>query len=173
MEIQLQELLDKGYVQSSYSPWGCPAVFMKKKDKTLRMYVDYRPLNVVTMKNKYSLPNIDLLFDKLIGVQVFSKIILQSGYHQINIREEDISKTARLVHLDSPTFGKVSLQLPLVAHIQASIHVIVPKSLDEIPMVREYLDVFPDDLSGMSPGRAIEFKIQLQPGTALSISNRI
>jgi hypothetical protein len=87
MEIQLQELLDKGYVQSSYSPWGCPTLFMKKKDKTLRMYVDYRPLNVVTMKNKYSLPNIDLLFDKLIGAQVFSKIILQSGYHQIKIRE--------------------------------------------------------------------------------------
>jgi hypothetical protein len=146
---------------------------MKKKDKTLCMYVDYRPLNAVIMKNKYSLPNIDLLFDKLIGAQVFSKIILQLGYHQIKICEEDISKTTRLVHLDSPTFGKVSLQLPLVAHLQASIHVVVAKSLDEIPMVREYLDVFPDDLSGMSPGRAIEFKIQLQPGTTLSISNRI
>jgi hypothetical protein len=67
---------------------------VKKKDKTLRMCVDYRPLNAVTMKNKYSLPYIDLLFDQLIKAQVFSKIDLRSGYHQIKIREEDILKTA-------------------------------------------------------------------------------
>jgi hypothetical protein len=71
----------------------------------------------------------------------------------------DIS--ARLVHLDSPTFGKVSLQLPLVARLQASIHAVVVKSLNEIPVVHEYLDVFTDDLPGMSPNRAIEFKIEL------------
>jgi hypothetical protein len=67
---------------------------VKKKDKTLRMCVDYRPLSAVTMKNKYSLPYIDLLFDQLIKAQVFSKIDLRSGYHQIKIREEDILKTA-------------------------------------------------------------------------------
>jgi hypothetical protein len=76
----------------------------------------------------------------------------------------DIS--AHLVHLDSPIYGKVSLQLPPVARLQASIYTIVAKSLDEIHVVREYPDVFPDDLSGMPPDRAIKFKIELQPGTA-------
>jgi hypothetical protein len=94
MKTQLQELLDKGYIQPSCSPWGCPALFVKKKNKTLCMCVDYRPLNAVTVKNKYPLPRIDLLFDQLIGVQVFSKIDLQLSYHQIKIREEDILKTA-------------------------------------------------------------------------------
>jgi hypothetical protein len=75
MKVQLQELLDKGYIRPSCSPWGCPALFVKK-DKTLHMCVDYRPLNMVTVKNKYLLPHIDLLFDQLIGVQVFSKIDL-------------------------------------------------------------------------------------------------
>jgi hypothetical protein len=76
----------------------------------------------------------------------------------------DIS--THLVHLHSPAFGKISLQLPPVAYLQASIHIVVTKSLDEIPMVHEYPDVFPDDLPGMPPIRAIEFKIELQPGTA-------
>jgi hypothetical protein len=76
----------------------------------------------------------------------------------------DIS--ARLVHLDSSAYDKVSLQLPLGAHLQASIHTIIAKSLDEIPMVHEYLDVFPNDLLGMPPDRVIEFKIELQPVTA-------
>jgi hypothetical protein len=75
----------------------------------------------------------------------------------------DIS--ARLVHLDSPIHGKVSLQSPPVAHLQASVYVAIAKSLDEIPMVQEYLDVFPDDLPGMPPDRVFEFKIELQPGT--------
>jgi hypothetical protein len=81
--------------------------------------------------------------------------------HQVVL---DIS--AHLVHLDSPIFGKVSLQLPHVAHLQASVYAIVAKSLDEISVVRKYPDVFPDDLPGMPPDRAIEFKIELQPGTA-------
>jgi hypothetical protein len=93
LKTQLQELTDKGYIRLSCSPWGCPALFVMKKDKTWRLCVDYRPLNVVTMKNKYPLPCIDLLFDQLIGAQVFSKIDLRSGYHQIKIREEDILKT--------------------------------------------------------------------------------
>jgi hypothetical protein len=94
VKIQLQELLDKGYIQPNYSPWGCLAIFVSKKDKTQRLCVDYRPLNTVTMKNKYPLPHIDLLFDQLIGAQVFFKIDLCSGYHQIKICEEDIPKTA-------------------------------------------------------------------------------
>jgi hypothetical protein len=93
MKTQLQELLDKGYIQPSCSPWGCPTLFVKKNDKTLHMCVDYRPLSAVTVKNKYLLSHIDLLFNQLIGTLVFSKINLRSGYHQIKIREEDILKT--------------------------------------------------------------------------------
>jgi hypothetical protein len=69
-------LLNKGFIQHSSSPWGCTTIFVKKKDKTLRLYVDYRPFNEVTIKNKYPLPRIDLLFDQLAGAKVFSKIDL-------------------------------------------------------------------------------------------------
>jgi hypothetical protein len=94
LKTQLQELLDKGYIHPSSSPWGCPAIFVKKKDGSLRLCVDYRPLNAVTIKNKYPLPRIDVLFDQLAGAKVFSKIDLRSGYHQIKIRPCDIPKTA-------------------------------------------------------------------------------
>jgi hypothetical protein len=94
LKTQLQDLLEKGFIRPSSSPWGCPAIFVKKKDKTLRMCVDYRPLNEVTIKNKYPLPQIDILFDQLTGARVFSKIDLRLGYHQIYIRPEDIPKTA-------------------------------------------------------------------------------
>jgi hypothetical protein len=94
LKIKLQDLLEKGFIRPSSSPWGCPAIFVKKKDQTLRMCVDYRPLNEVTIKNKYPLPRIDILFDQLTGARVFSKIDLRSGYHQICIRPEDIPKTA-------------------------------------------------------------------------------
>ena len=77
LKIQLQELLDKGLIQPSSSPWGCLALFVKKKDKSLRMCVDYRPLNAVTIKNKYPLPRIDILFDQLAKAKVFSKIDLR------------------------------------------------------------------------------------------------
>jgi hypothetical protein len=93
LKIQLQGLLDKGYIRPSISPWGCSTLFVEKKDKEMRLCVDYRPLNVVTIKNKYPLPRIDILFDQLAGAQVFSKIDLRSGYHQIMIRAEDIPKT--------------------------------------------------------------------------------
>ena len=93
LKTQLQELIDKGFIQPSSSPWGCPAIFMKMKDETLRLCVDYRPLNEVTIKNKYPLPRIDLLFDQLAGAKVFSKIDLRPGYHQIKIKPEDIPKT--------------------------------------------------------------------------------
>ena len=94
MKKQLEELMDKGFIRPSSSPWGCPAIFVKKKDGTLRMCVDYRPLNAVTVKNKYPLPRIDTLFDQLAGAKVFSKIDLRSGYHQIKIRPQDIPRTA-------------------------------------------------------------------------------
>jgi hypothetical protein len=94
LKTQLQELLDKGFIRPSSSPWGCPTLFVKKKDGSLRICVDYRPLNAVTIKNKYPLPRIDVLFDQLAGAKAFSKIDLRSGYHQIKIRPCDISKTA-------------------------------------------------------------------------------
>jgi hypothetical protein len=94
LKIQLQDLLDKSFIRPSASPWGCPALFVKKKDNSLRLCVDYRPLNVVTIKNKYPLPRIDILFDQLAGAKVLSKIDLRSGYHQIKIKPCDISKTA-------------------------------------------------------------------------------
>ncbi|WVZ89384.1 hypothetical protein U9M48_035799 [Paspalum notatum var. saurae] len=88
LKVQLQEQLDKGFIRPSSSPWGCPALFVEKKDQGgKRLCVDYRPLNAVTIKNKYPLPHIDILFDRLAGAKVFSKIDLRS-------REEDIPKTA-------------------------------------------------------------------------------
>jgi hypothetical protein len=98
LKNQLQELLDKGYIRPSSSPWGCPALFVKKKDGSLRLCVDYKPLNAVTIKNKYPLPRIDVLFNQLAGAKVFSKIDLHSGYHQIKIRPCDIPKTAFFTH---------------------------------------------------------------------------
>jgi hypothetical protein len=94
LKIQLQDLLDKGYIRPSASPWGCPALFVKKKDNSLRLCVDYHPLNAVTIKNKYPLPRIDILFDQLARAKVFSKIDLHLGYHQIKIRPSDIPKIA-------------------------------------------------------------------------------
>ncbi|GJU98207.1 putative reverse transcriptase domain-containing protein [Tanacetum coccineum] len=91
---QLQELLDKGFIRPSSSPWGAPILFVKKKDGSMRMCIDYRELNKVTMKNVYPLPRIDDLFDQLQGARWFSKIDLRSGYHQLKVREEDIPKTA-------------------------------------------------------------------------------
>jgi hypothetical protein len=92
LKIQMQGLLDKGYIRPSTSPWGCSTLFVEK-DKELHLCVDYQPLNAVTIKNKYPLPRIDILFDQLAGAQVFPKIDLHSGYHQIKIRVEDIPKT--------------------------------------------------------------------------------
>ncbi|KAJ9538250.1 hypothetical protein OSB04_030983 [Centaurea solstitialis] len=94
MMSQLQELLDKGFIRPSTSPWGAPVLFVKKKDGSMRMCIDYRELNKVTIKNKYPLLRIDDLFDQLQGATYFSKIDLRSGYHQLKVREEDISKTA-------------------------------------------------------------------------------
>jgi hypothetical protein len=93
LKIQLGELLQKALIHPSSSSWGCPAIFVKKKDHSLRMCADYRPLNAVTIKNKYPLPRIDILFDQLSKAKVFSKIDLRSGYHQIKIHPEDIPKT--------------------------------------------------------------------------------
>ncbi|GJR54892.1 putative reverse transcriptase domain-containing protein [Tanacetum coccineum] len=91
---QLQELSDKGFIRPSSSPWGAPVLFVKKKDGLFRMCIDYRELNKLTVKNRYPLPRIDDLFDQLQGSNIYSKIDLRSGYHQLRVREQDISKTA-------------------------------------------------------------------------------
>ncbi|KAA0032437.1 DNA/RNA polymerases superfamily protein [Cucumis melo var. makuwa] len=94
LKVQLQELLDKGFIRPSVSPWGAPVLFVKKKDGSIRLCIGYRELNKVTVKNRYPLPRIDDLFDQLQGANVFSKIDLLSGYHQLRIRDSDIPKTA-------------------------------------------------------------------------------
>ncbi|GKA25666.1 putative reverse transcriptase domain-containing protein [Tanacetum coccineum] len=91
---QLQELSDRGFIRQSTSPWGAHVLFVKKKDGSFRMCIDYRELNKLTVKNRYPLPRIDDLFDQLQGLSVYSKIDLRSGYHQLRVSDEDIPKTA-------------------------------------------------------------------------------
>ncbi|WJX94652.1 hypothetical protein P8452_76049 [Trifolium repens] len=94
LKSQIEDLLEKGFIRPSVSPWGAPVLLVKKKDGKTRLCVDYRKLNKVTIKNRYPLPRIDDLMDQLRGASVFSKIDLKSGYHQIRVRDEDIQKTA-------------------------------------------------------------------------------
>jgi hypothetical protein len=94
LKKQIDELLEKGYIRPSTSPWTAPVPFVEKKDGTKRMYIDYRSLNEVTIKNKYPLLRIEDLFNQLRGASVFSKIDLRSSYHQLRIRHSDIPKTA-------------------------------------------------------------------------------
>ncbi|KAG8490852.1 hypothetical protein CXB51_014063 [Gossypium anomalum] len=94
LKSQLQELTDKGFVRPSFSPWGAPVLFVKKKDGSMRLYIDYRQLNKVTIKNKYPLLLIDNLFDQLKGAAWFSKIDLRSGHYQLKVKESDVPKTA-------------------------------------------------------------------------------
>ena len=90
--------MDKGFIRPSVSPWGASVLFVKKKDGTLRMSIDYRQINKVTVKNKYPLPRIEDLFDQLRGASVFSKIDLRSGYYQLRVKEIDVLKTAFRTH---------------------------------------------------------------------------
>ena len=94
LKMQLKELLDLGLIRPSVSPWGAPVIFIRKKDGSWRLCIDYRQLNKATIKNQYPLPRIDDLFDQMKGAMVFSKIDLQSGYHQLRIKEDDVPKTA-------------------------------------------------------------------------------
>jgi hypothetical protein len=94
LKKQLPDMLSKGLIRPSASPWGSPVLFVDKRDGTIRLYVDYRRLNEVTIKNKYPLPKIEDLFDQLNGAKVFSKIDLRTGYHQLKVRESNIPKTA-------------------------------------------------------------------------------
>jgi hypothetical protein len=94
LKSQLEDLLERKFVRPSVSPWGAPVLLVKKKDGSMRLCIDYRQLNKVTIKNRYPLPRIDDLMDRLVGARIFSKIDLRSGYHQIKVKDEDIQKTA-------------------------------------------------------------------------------
>ena len=91
-------MIKKGFIQPSHTLWGGPILFVKKKDGSLRLYIDYKGLNKVTIKNKYPLPRIDDVFDQLAGSRVFSRIDPRSGYHQLKVRAKDIPKTAFQTH---------------------------------------------------------------------------
>jgi hypothetical protein len=141
LKTQLQDLLEKGFIRPSSSPWGCPAIFIKKKDQTLRMCVDYRPLNEVTIKNKYPLPRIDILFDQLTGTRVFSKIDLRSCYHQIRIRPEDIPKTALTMQYGLFEYLVMSFGLTIApTHLTNKMNSIFMPELDK------FVVVFIDDI---------------------------
>jgi hypothetical protein len=132
----LQGLLDKGYIHPSTSPWGCSALFVEKKDKELRLCVDYRLLNAVTIKNKHPLPRIDIMFDQLAGAQVFSKIDLRSGYHQIKIRAEDIPKTAFTTRYGLYEYLVVSFGLTNAStHFMYLVNSVFMPELDQIVVV--------------------------------------
>ena len=94
LKVHMEELVSKGFVRPSTSPWGALVLFVKKKDGSLRLCINYRELNKVTIQNQYPLPRIDDLFDQLQGARVFSKFDMRSGYHQLKIRSEDVPKTA-------------------------------------------------------------------------------
>jgi len=141
LKKQLQELLEKGLIRPSYSPWGCPALFVKKKDKSLCMCVDYHPLNAVTIKNKYPLPRIDILFDQLAKAKVFSKIDLRSGYHQIKIRPEDVPKTAFSTRYGLYAYLVISFGLTNApAHFMYLMNSVIMPELDK------FVVVFIDDI---------------------------
>jgi hypothetical protein len=141
LKVQLQGLLDKGYIRPSTSPWGCPALFVEKKDKELRLCVDCRPLNAVTTKNKYPLPHIDILFDQLEGAQVLSKIVFCSGYHQIKSRAEDIPKTT-----SSTRYGLFEYLVTSFGLTNAPAHFMYLMNYIFMPELDQFVMVFIDDI---------------------------
>jgi hypothetical protein len=149
LKKQLQELLDKGFIHPSTSPWGCPALFVKKKDESLRMCVDYRPLNAVTIKNKYPLPRIDVLFDQLVGAKVFSKIDLRSGYHQIKTHASDIPKTAF-----STRYGLYEFLVMSFGLTNAPAYFMYLMTLVFMPELDKFVVVFIDDILVYSKNEA-------------------
>jgi hypothetical protein len=141
LKIQLKELLDKGYIRSSSSPWGCLVLFVKKKDQSLRLCVDYRPLNTVTIKNKYPLPRIDILFDQLAGAKVFFNVDLRSSYYQIKIHPKDIPKTAFSTRYGLYEYLVMSFEL-----INAPAHFMYLMNSVFMPELNKFIMVFIDDI---------------------------
>jgi hypothetical protein len=136
LKIQLHDLLDKGFICPSSLTWGCLALFISMKDKGLRLCVDYRLLNAVTIKNKYHLPRIDILLDQLAGAQVFSKIDLRSGYHQIKIHKEIIPKMVFSMRYGLYEYLVMSFWLRnALAHIMYLMNSVFIPELDKFGMV--------------------------------------
>jgi hypothetical protein len=141
LKIQLKELLDKGYIHPSSLPCGYPALLLKKKDQLLRLCVDYRPLNAITIKNKYSLPHIDILFYQLAGAKVFSKVDLRLGYHQIKIHLKDVPKTAFSTRSGLYEYLVISFGLTnALAHFMYLMNFIFMSELDK------FVVIFIDDI---------------------------
>ncbi|WVZ76436.1 hypothetical protein U9M48_024412 [Paspalum notatum var. saurae] len=141
LKKQLDDLLEKGLIRCSISPWGAPVLFVKKKDGSMRLCIDYRGLNAVTLKSKCPLPQIDDLLDQLKGARYFSKIDLRSGYHQMKIREEDIPKTAFVTRYGHHEFTVVSFGLTNApAYFMNMMNLILKEELDQFVMV------FADDI---------------------------
>jgi hypothetical protein len=141
LKVQLNELLDKGFIRPSSSPGGCPPMFGKKKYQSLRLCVDYRPLNTVTIKNKYPLPRIDILFYHLAGAKVFSKVDLHSGYHQIMIHLEDVPKTAF-----STRYASYEYLVMLFGLTNAPAHFLYLMNSIFMPELVKFVVVFIDDI---------------------------
>jgi hypothetical protein len=141
LKVQLQGLLDKGYIHLSTSPWGYLALFIEKKDKELRLCVDYQPLNAVTINNKYPLPRIAILFDQLAGDQVFSNIDLRSGYHQIKIHAEDTPKTTFTMR-----YGHYEYLIMSFGLTNASAHFMNLMKSGFMPELDQFIMVFIDDI---------------------------
>jgi hypothetical protein len=141
LTIQLNELLDKGYIRLSLSPWGCPTLFVKKKDQYLRLCVDYRPLNVMTIKNKYPLPCIDILFDQLACAKLLSKIDLSLGCHQIMIHSEDTPKTTF-----STRYGLYEYLVMSFGLTNTPVYFLYLKNSIFMPVLDKFVVVFIDDI---------------------------
>jgi hypothetical protein len=141
LKKEMQELLDKGFIHPNISPWGCPALFVNKKNESLRLCIDYRRLNALTIKNKYPLPHIDVLFDQLVGAKVFSKIDLHSGYHQIKIRASGIPKTAI-----STRYGLYEYLVMLFGLTNAPAYFMYLMNSVFMPELDKFVVVFIDDI---------------------------
>ncbi|GKC63481.1 putative reverse transcriptase domain-containing protein, partial [Tanacetum coccineum] len=187
LSTQLQELSDKGFIRPSSSPWGAPVLFVKKKDRSFRMCIDYRELNKLIVKNRYPLPRINDLFDQLQGSSVYSKIDLRSGYHQLRVRDEDIPKMAfrtRYGHYEFHVMPFGLTNAPAVfmdlmnrvckTYLDKFMIIFIDdikketedkskeKRLEDVPTVRDFPEVFPEDFHGhLVIMRQVEFKLDL------------
>ncbi|WVZ95786.1 hypothetical protein U9M48_041509 [Paspalum notatum var. saurae] len=138
LKRQLDELLEKGLIRCSVSPWGAPVLFVKKRDGTMRLCIDYRELNAVTIKSKCPMPRIDDLLDQLKGAKYFSKIDLRSGYHQMKIREEDVPKIAFVTRYGHHEFTVVSSGLTNApAYFMNMMNLVLMEELKQFVVTRE------------------------------------
>jgi hypothetical protein len=136
LKMKLKEMMDKGYIRTSVSPWGSLTIFVKKIDGTLRLFIDYQHLNKMAIKNKYPFPRIDYIFDHLIGDTIFSKIDLRSRYHQVRIKDKDIHKTTFRKRYGNYEFVVVSFGLTnALATFMCLMNSVLNKYVDKFVLV--------------------------------------